>query len=358
MADARIRCLVSFDYEPFHGRSFGSFEETLFGPTDELLALCGELALPAVWFPDVCSAWWHREHGEPAYAERFEGQLRDALRAGHDVQLHVHPHWLFTEKTAEGWRPRPDRIYLHEVGFGGEAEAVLRRGVRWLEELLRPVDPGYRCVAYRAAALALQPEEAGHLRALAAAGLPIDSSVIKGVRSETDTYLIDYRRVPDAPNWFMAPETGVGAAAPRGIFEVPVGTFRVGAAARLGFLVRRARAVGQRRGTGMSRNVEQTGRGNLWHLALQNLRYLTDPWLTLSCDTKGFDARLVLDGLRDHVRRHERFGDVALSVINHPKLMFERERELLRAFVEGARREWGERLEFTTFRALAGALPA
>jgi hypothetical protein len=361
MGEGRIRCLVSFDYEPFHGRGFGSFEETLFGPTDELFALCRELALPTVWFPDVCSAWWHREHGEAAYAERFEGQLRDALRAGHDVQLHVHPHWLYTESGPDGWRPHPDRIYLHEMGFGaGEtgAGAILRRGVRWLEDLLRPVDPDYRCVAYRAAALALQPEEKDHLRALVEAGLPIDSSVIKGVRSQTDTYLLDYRRVPAEPNWFMAPETGVGVAAPRGILEVPVGTFRIGLAARLGFLVRRARAVGQRRGTGMSRHSEQTRLGNLWHLALQNLRYLSDPWLTLSCDTKGFDAALVLDGLRDHVRRHERFGDVAVSVINHPKLMFAREQELLRAFVVGARREWGERLEFTTFRALARELPA
>lgn len=360
MSEPRVRCLISFDYEVFHGRNFGAFEEVLFRPTEALLDLCDELGVPTTWFPDVCSDWWHRERGEHAFADRFEGQMRDAVRRGHDVQLHVHPHWLYTTGRDGVWQPNAERIYLHEIGFDDPetgATALLRRGAAWLEALLRPVDPGYGCVAYRAAALALQPEEGRHLQALIDAGIAIDSSVMKGVHTGTDTYVVDYRDVPEPPNWFMSPATGVATAASAGVFEVPVGTFRIGPAARVAFLLRRLLAARQRRGTGMSRHEHQRRLGNLWHLALQNVRYLVDPWLTLSCDTKGFDARMVVEGLGDHVRRHERFGDVAVSVINHPKLMFEPQRALLRRLVEEARRAFGPRLEFTTFRALAGELP-
>jgi len=361
MSFPRIRCLVSYDYEPFHGRNHGGFDNVLFGPTEELFRLGDELDVRTTWFPDICSVWWHRRHGRTGYADRFEEQMRRALLRGDDVQLHVHPHWLDTDLRDGHWQPPADRIYFHEIGFDDEEHgpmAILRRGVAWLEELLRPVDPEYRCIAYRAAALALQPEEQHHLQAILDAGLPIDSSVMKGVHTVTDTYRVDYRKVPAEPNWYMAPESGVGVAARKGVWEVPVGTFRIGLVARARFLLRRARAVGQRRGTGMSRHETQTRLGNVWHLLLQNLRYLSDPWLTLSCDTKGFDAAMLLGGLRDHVARHEGFEQAAVSLIGHPKLMFEPQQALLRDFVKGARREWGEEIEFTTFRQLASELPA
>jgi peptidoglycan/xylan/chitin deacetylase (PgdA/CDA1 family) len=354
MDTPRIRLLVTFDYEIFHGRNFGSDEEVLFRPTDEIFALCAELGIPAVFFPDVCSVWAHRDSGSLAYADRFEQQMREAVRRGHDVQLHLHPHWLFTSFRDGEWRLATDRIRMAELGFDDSAYAtptLLRRGVAYLEDLLRAEDPDYRCIAFRAAALALQPGEREVLRALLDAGLVIDSTVVKGVHSTTDTYLIDYRSVPAAANWYMHPRTGIGVAAPEGVLEIPVATFQQPLGRRFAFLLRRTRAVAQRRGTGMSRDARQTPLGNLWHLALMNLRYLTaSPWFTLSCDTKGFDLGMVLDGFDDFLHRHAADREIVVAMINHPKLMFGPQLELLRRFVEETRRRHGPELAYSTFR--------
>jgi hypothetical protein len=356
-----VELVLTFDYELYHGRNLGSYEEVLFGPTERILERCEEIGVPAVLFPDVCSVWAHRRFGLSEYADRFEAQLRDAVRRGHDVQLHVHPHWLFSSFEDGEWRVDASRLQLQDLPFDASPEgapAAIRQGAAYLEDLLRKEDPDYRCLAFRAAALALQPREDELLAALLAAGITIDSTVAKGVRSRTDTFVMDYAKAPARANWSMRPGSGL-AEAPGGdgsVWEVPLATFRVPLARRAAFLARRLRAMGERRGTTMSRGERQTPLGSLWHLALMNLRYLTgNPWFVLSCDTKGFDLRLLLDGFEEHLERHREEPSIAVAMINHPKLMFDAQIDLLAGFVDAVRRRHGPGVRFTTFRALAEA---
>ena len=348
----QIAVLLTFDYEIFLGRNFAPANEVLFQPTVELLALCADLGVRTTFFADVCSVWAHRRAGLDAYADAFEAQLVAARRAGHDVQLHLHPHWLAATYQRGEWRLAPERMYLSDLGFGDgpdAAPAVVRRGVDYLNALLSPVDPAYRCVASRAAGMALGPRECDTIATLLGAGIMLDTSVAKDLRFRMDTLSVDYRGVPSLANWRMAPESGVNRAAARGLYEVPIATFRTGIGARAGFLVRRALSVGRMRGIGISRSARQTRLANLRTLALGNLRYLArDPVFILSCDTKGFDAPMLLDGFARYVDAHRDGADIAVALLGHPKLMFARERDLLAAFVEGVRARYGARLSFAT----------
>jgi hypothetical protein len=348
----RIALLLTFDYELFLGRNFASADEVLFRPTDELLGLCADLGVRTTLFADVCSVWAHRRAGLDAYADAFEAQLVAARRAGHDVQLHLHPHWLASTYERGEWRISPQRMYLSDLGFGDgpdAAPAAVRRGVDYLNALLRPVDSGYRCLAYRAAGMALGPRECETIATLLGAGIVLDTSVAKDLHFRMDTLAVDYRGVPALANWRMAPDWGVRHAAAQGLYEVPIATFRTDLHARLGFLLRRALSVGRMRGTGISRSARQTRVANLLTLVRGNLRYLAgDPVFVLSCDTKGFDARMLLDGFSRYVDAHRDSAEIAVALLGHPKLMFARERELLRAFVEGVRARYGARLSFAT----------
>ena len=252
---------------------------------------------------------------------------------------------------------------LAELGFGNgpaETPAILRKGTEYLDGLMKPVVPGYRCVAFRAAALALEPRARELTQALLNAGIVIDSSVAKNIQMKMDTVEIDYRNAPAAANWFIDPEQGLLKAGKQGLYEIPIGTFQLSKRHRLAFLARRAAAAGRLRlrGTGISRSEKQTRAANVLTLIRGNLRYLAGkPWFILSCDTKGFSLASLLAGFDDCVQQHRGDEQIRISIINHPKLMFDNQRKLLRDFVAGLRKRYGATLSFGTFREEAQLLP-
>ena len=347
-----INLLITADYELFLGRNFLSDDEVLFEPTRRLLDVCGDLDVPVTFFADVCSVFAHRKHGLTEYSGKFERQMSAAMRQRHDVQLHIHPHWLFSNYLNGEWNVSTEKMYLAELGYDDtpdSAPPVIARGVRYLTELLMPEKPDYRCLAFRAAGLALQPRECELIGTLLDNGIVVDSSIIRGVKFKLDTVEVDYSRVPAAANWHMSAKTGINTLSSEGLLEIPIATFKSSLATRLGFLWRRARSVRMLRGIGISRAERQTGWSNLRTILKYNFRYLhSDPWLNLSCDTKGYDLRMLLDGFDDYVTQFPDTGEIFVSMINHPKMMFEQQFELLRSFVTECRRAYGERIRFVT----------
>jgi hypothetical protein len=85
----RIDIVLTFDYELYLGRNFLPDDDILFRPTERLFQLGEQLSLPLTFFPDVCSAWAHRQFGLDDFAQRFDAQMVEVARCGHDVQLHI-----------------------------------------------------------------------------------------------------------------------------------------------------------------------------------------------------------------------------------------------------------------------------
>ena len=348
----KINLLITADYELFLGRNFVGHDEVLFAPTEQLMARCEALGVGLTFFADICSVWAHRKFGLDDYADKFETQMQDALKRGHDVQLHVHPHWLNSTWREGRWQVATDRMYLAEFGFTDSedaAPAIIKRGVDYLHDLLQAVTPTYRCTAFRAAGLALQPEEHKLISALLDHGIKIDSSIAKDLILQLDTIEIDYRRVPTVANWYLAPASGIAQDAGAGLLEIPIATFRCDLPSRLGFLYRRLRSVGMRRGAGVSRSSEQTRWSNLSTMLRYNLRYLYgSPMFSLSCDTKGHNLDMLLNGFEAYLRQHSDSSTIYVAMINHPKLMFDAQFDLLESFVRAVRSRHGESLSFVT----------
>jgi hypothetical protein len=356
----RLVFLITFDYELAIGRSFFSDEEVLFKPTEQLLDICDRLSCPVTFMPDVCSVWIHRKYGLNQYADRFEAQMKEAIERKHDVQLHLHPHWMASVYENGEWLISTDRMFLHEFEFDEKpdsAPALVKQGVQYLNNLLRPIKPEYECLAFRAAGTALQPREREILKALIDGGIRMDVSVTKNVTLNLDTVKIDYKNVPGQSFWKMAPETGPKIAAESGIWEIPIATFRSAINNRIGFLLRRARSINQMRGMTPSRSKHQSRLANLYTMVLQNLRYLTgNPWYILSCDTKGFNLEMLMDGLGDYISRHSSEETIYVTMMNHPKLMFDFQMKLMEDFVNKTRLKYD--IQFVTcteaYRQLEG----
>ncbi|OSM01509.1 hypothetical protein [Magnetofaba australis] len=215
----------SADYELFLGGNHLPPEQVMVAPTAELLARCDDLDIPLTLFVDTECLRRHAQWGETAFVDAVQAQLRAAVAAGHDAQAHLHPHWSQTERDGPGFRFPPHRYALGTLDNDSaialeEARGLIARCRDDLESLLKPVNPDYACVAFRAGGYALQPYEREILALLAQAGLRIDSSVIPGYRDAR----VDFRQVADQAGYWVDPEAGLNSAAEAGagLFEIPI----------------------------------------------------------------------------------------------------------------------------------------
>lgn len=205
---------------------------------------------PARRLLDVCEANGARltimvEMGElwafdrsPSYAlgyspaDEIREQLVDAVRRGHDVQLHLHPQWLDAYWDGRRWALDYAHYQLCDLPVR-DAIAVLRRGREELNRLLKPHAADYECVAFRAGHWNTSPS-VEYLAALEAAGLCADTSVFKGGRVRRRSVDFDYRAAHHAFRAWPACRDDINRADPDGsIIEIPIATREVSLAAML-----------------------------------------------------------------------------------------------------------------------------
>jgi hypothetical protein len=133
---------------------------------------------------------FEREHTElKQLADEWDEAVRETCRQGHDVQLHIHPQWRGAEYRDGEWRLTADWSILNyepEVAYD-----MLRAGKEYLENLLRPVNPDYRCVSFRSGSWCIAPSP-HMLSLLVRLGLVFDMSIVGGVRYETKNISLDY----------------------------------------------------------------------------------------------------------------------------------------------------------------------
>ena len=93
-----MRTLLTLDYEVYFGRRTGSTQRCLIEPTEALLRVAERHHAPLAFFVDAGFLLaLRREMGKSDALAREHtavcAQLRDLARRGHELQLHIHPHW-------------------------------------------------------------------------------------------------------------------------------------------------------------------------------------------------------------------------------------------------------------------------
>jgi hypothetical protein len=229
----QIYLLFSSDYELYFGENFLSEREVLIEPTQRILDAFEEEGIPMTLFADVTSVWrYHSLKVESDYILLFEEQLRRAIHQGHDVQLHLHPHWMTSTFDGKKWEMDESKFKLSDMGYGGRkikslesAEELIIRGKKYLEGLLRPIDPSYQCIAFRAGGYGIQPNEKELISALLSAGFKIDSSIVPGMFFKSNVNQIDFRRVPAKLPYRIGTRYGIDQEDSQGILEIPIAAY-------------------------------------------------------------------------------------------------------------------------------------
>ena len=189
-----IYLALTHDWE-LRGDGSGDIEQIQFAPLRSLLEIYRKHNARTTFLPDVMQQVRFRqlesEHSElKSWADKWDGHVREAFRQGHDIQLHLHPQWRDGRYQNGRWHLNGDWSilnYNHDAAY-----AMLAAGKEYLENLLRPIDLSYRCIAFRAGALAAAPSD--HLfKSLVSLGIQLDVSIAGGLFVNDRNLQLDYR---------------------------------------------------------------------------------------------------------------------------------------------------------------------
>ncbi len=218
---------LTLDYETWQPVPAGrriDWDADVFAPTDALLDACDAEGARLTIFAELGEHAFLREH-EPELADCMEAQWRDAVERGHDVQMHLHPNWLIElgarlEDGRYAWNEM-----LTRAEDSPELTALIGRLRGTLEEIIRPVEPTYQAIAFRAGGYEAQPFRR-LAEALCANDMWCDSSVYRGGGRPGQYH--DYVHSFDAHQPWFASHADPQLKAPpaeSGIVELPVATF-------------------------------------------------------------------------------------------------------------------------------------
>jgi len=189
-----IHLALTHDWE-LRGDGSGDIEQIQFAPMRRLMAIYEKFGARTTFMPDVMQQITFRkfqaQHDElRRAADTWDEHARIAYAAGHDIQLHLHSQWSDALYHDGKWQLNGAWSLLkydHD-----SAQQIIAEAKRRLENLLQPIDPAYRCVAFRASALALAPST--HLlSSLVSLGIEIEVSMAAGFYLDNKTLQLDYR---------------------------------------------------------------------------------------------------------------------------------------------------------------------
>jgi len=340
----KLKLLLSFDYElPLGG--VRSYEKGLFESATKIINLGNQLNAPVNLFADICSAIKFKVWDEKNYFIPFKNQIQRALKDGHDVQLHLHPHWLNSEYKDGRYIPSKWNMLSHfkDEPYPNNIEGIVKTGTDFLTELCVDVKKDYKCIAYRAGGFNLYPETEKILTALYQNGIRIDSSIPKNYYLKTDQITIDHRNMPKKANWFIPINGPVNAESDSGLFEISI------AGKPKNFISNFPTHIKKR--MYKDRVYNSTGYG---HIGKQS-SFIDLVRLSFAPRMLGFDLYTqsineLMNILKYNIELYKNEKSVYLSVISHPKAMGDYHVSLMKNFIEKTREKYGNFVEFISYR--------
>lgn len=217
-----MQIFLTFDYELFFGSKAGSIEKCMIEPTQRLLEIAERNAIKLVFFVDI-GYYIHlkKQNSQKAVNDTrlFEKQIRQMIDGGHDVQLHIHPHWEKAIYESDSWIFDMKNAYKLADFPDSEIERIVRDYKTALDDLTQK-----KSFAFRAGGWCIQPFH--RLEQLfMKLGIRIDSSVFPGAKYSTDQYDYDFTNAPKKDSYCF--QSDVTIETENGFFtEIPITSYR------------------------------------------------------------------------------------------------------------------------------------
>ena len=174
--------VFTLDYE-IHGNGDGDPWKLMIEPTERLMKLLERYDQKLTIMADVGEILAFKRFKETTGKDLFhvteiESQLQDAVRRGHDVQLHIHSSWFNARWDGNKWDQFIDEYNLAALPKQ-RIDEMVGQCVDYLNHLLSSVKPDYKVWLFRAANWSMMPTE-NIYQVLLKYGISADTSVFKG----------------------------------------------------------------------------------------------------------------------------------------------------------------------------------
>lgn len=338
----KIRLFLTFDHELPLGSLTTTYQKALFEPTEKLFGSAAKNDVPVTLFTDILCARRYQQWDRQGFYEPYSTQLQKAIALGHDVQLHLHPHWLTSGYENGVVNPSMDYSLANFKNKSGHSIGeIVSNGIELLGEICRKANTQYKVLAFRAGGYNIEPESEDIFAQLAKNGVLYDSSVVLKYYFVSSLSLVDFRKIPSLPNWLIGPDGNFRHPADSGILEISVAAipktpFEIPTRFKLKHYADRA----------------PENHGSMLHEGkpgsrIQQLRMLFSARM-LTFDNHTLSAGYLMRILDYNVRKFRNFETLNLATCSHPKTMGNYSFLLMERFIELARRKYPD-IEFSTF---------
>lgn len=199
--------VLTLELELFFGSDSGTVENSMIRPVRKLLELVSKHNMKFTVFWDVMHyvRICQLANGAPDLEldkELIENEIKSLLEKGHDIQMHIHPHWLDSNWDGTKWIFDYSRYKIQDLSNRPDPNdpntilGCITLARTTIEKVCREVVSNYKVTCFRAGSNSTIPfADLGH--ALKENNIFIDSSAVKGIERSASFAPINYTWMPD-----------------------------------------------------------------------------------------------------------------------------------------------------------------
>jgi hypothetical protein len=194
-----MRIYFTFDYELFLGEDSGTIDNSIIKPTNELIKIADRYNIKLIFFVDsgyIIKLKEYRKKYPILDADYYKitSQIKQLSNEGHDIQLHIHPHWEDSCFDGSKWIMNTERYKLNSFNED-EIMDIVGRYKKVLTDIV-----GNRVFAYRAGGWCIQPFDKIE-KALKKHAIYLDSTIFHGGLNKSKTHYYNFSKTPNSSQW-------------------------------------------------------------------------------------------------------------------------------------------------------------
>jgi len=135
-----VNIYITLDYELFFAEHSGSVEKSIIEPTEKLLESVEKCMVKFCFFVDAGYLVRLKKYKDnfPQLQKDYDlitTQIKMLHDNGHDIQLHIHPHWEDTTYADNQWHMDTTRYRIHKFSLQ-ETEEIVREYKKALTDIV------------------------------------------------------------------------------------------------------------------------------------------------------------------------------------------------------------------------------